>query len=243
MRSSFGGCCRTGYEANIGFMFTIDFLKTKGLPEKPRFFEVGLLTGVAGVLLLGLCLLGTQYFYNKSVLRSKQKALSHHESMLAKTSGEDSQKSRIEKKLDVYDRCYFEIAGSIGRYVQWTPVLREFVELLPPSMLLNELSVMRTISKKKVTSTIDPKKKVDIEIINRTLKSNVYDFMPETQGTAVENYLADLRSSQPLKGILEETYIVESSEDEYEGSNNKTHNVKKHIITCVLKSQEIANAK
>lgn len=223
-------------------MFTIDFLKNQGLPEKNRLFEVGVLSGITAASLLVFCLLGIQYFHNNSVLKSKQKALLQCESILQKTSGEGSLRARIEKDLNIYDEYYLEIAGSIGRYVQWTPVLREFADLLPPSMLLNELSVVRTIEKRKVTSIRDPKKKVDIEIVNRTLKSDVYDFMPETEGTAVENYLDDLRSSQSLKGVLDKVYIAESSDAEYKDSKGKKHKVKNHIINCLLKSQEIAAA-
>lgn len=223
-------------------MFTIDFLKNQGLPEKSRLFEVGLIAGIMAASLLVFCLIGIQCFNNNSDLRSKQKALAQCESMLQKASGEGSLKSRIEKNLKIYDECYVEIAGSIGRYVQWTPVLQEFVGSLPPSMLLNELSVIRTVSKKKITSTIDPKKKVDIEIINRTLKSDVYDFMPETQGSAIENYLGRLRSSQSLKGVLDGAYIVQSSDAEYKNSDGTSRNVKNHIINCLIKSQEIAEA-
>ena len=224
-------------------MFTIDFLKSQGLPRKSRFVEVGFVTGLATASLIVFSLLAIQYFHNSTVLRSKQKELAILEPMTQQASGQGSLKSRIEKNLTIYDECYFEIANSIARYVQWTPVLREFVNSLPPSMLLNELSVLRTIEKKKVTSVIDPKKKVDFEIINRTLKSDVYDFMSQTEGTAVESYLDNLRNSQPLKGVLDKTYIVESSDSEYEDSNGKTHKAKKHIINCLLKSQEVAAEK
>lgn len=223
-------------------MFTIDFLKNQGLPEKQRPLEIGLFTGIAAISLIVFFLLCIQYFHNTTVLRSKQEALARRESILQKTSGEGSLKARIEKDLNIYDEYYLEIAGSIGRYVQWTPVLREFADLLPPSMLLNELSVIRTIEKRKVASVIDPKKKVDIEIIHRTLKSDVYDFMPETESAAVENYLDDLRNSQPLKGVLNKVYIGESRDAEYKDSNGKKHKVKNHIINCLLKSQEIVAA-
>lgn len=222
-------------------MFTIDFLKNQGLPKKPRVFEVGLFTVIAAASLAVFCLLGIQYFHNNLVLQSKQKALIRCESRLQKASGEGSLEFRIEKNLSIYDECYFEIANSIGRYVQWTPVLREFAGSLPSSMLLNELSVIRTIEKKKVTSIIDPKKKVDIEIIHRTLKSDVYDFMPGAEGTAVKNYLDSLRSSQLLIDVLDKAYIVESSDAEYEDSDGKKHKVRNYIVDCLLKSQEIAD--
>lgn len=222
-------------------MFTIDFLKNQGLPKKPRVFEVGLVAGIAATSLAVFCLLGIQYFHNNLVLQSKQKALIRCESRLQKTSGEGSLEYRIEKNLGIYDECYFEIANSIGRYVQWTPVLREFAGSLPSSMLLNELSVIRTIKKKKVTSIIDPKKKVDIEIINRTLKSDVYDFTPGAEGAAVKNYLDSLRSSQLLIDVLDKAYIVESSDAEYKDPDGKKHKVKNYIVDCLLKSQEIAD--
>lgn len=223
-------------------MFTIDFLKKQGLPAKNRSFEVGVFAGVCSVAVIVVLFLCIHYFHNATVLRSKQNTLARCESMLEKSSGEGSAKHHIETSLDIYNECYDEIGKSLGRYVQWTPVLREFVELLPESMLLNELRVIRTIKKKKVASAVDPKKKVDIEIIHRSLKSDVYDFMPEGQGTSVENYLDDLRKSESLAGVFDKAYIVESSDDEYEDSNGKVHMVKNHIISCLLKSQAVADA-
>ena len=147
-------------------MFTIDFLKNQKLPKKSRVGDAGVLTFIMTASLLLFCLLAVQYFYNNSVLQSKQKALVLCESMLRKSPGQESLISRVEKNINIYNECYLEIANSIGRYVQWTPVLREFADLLPSSMLLNELSIVRTMEKKKVTSSMDPNKKVDVEIIN-----------------------------------------------------------------------------
>lgn len=223
-------------------MFTIDFLEKQGLPKKSRPLEAGLFACIVAVSLSVLCLLGIQYFHNKIDLQSKQKELAILEPMVQKTSGNESLESRIEKNLSIYNECYSEVANSIVRYVQWTPVLQEFIGSLPLSMLLNELSVIRTIEKRKTTSIIDPTKKVEIEVINRTLQSNVYDFTPEAEDIAVETYLDDLRSSQSLKDVLDEAYIVESGESEYDDSNGKKHKVKNHIMNCLLKSQEIADA-
>lgn len=221
-------------------MFTIDFLKNEGLPKKANPLETAVFTGIAVVSLLLLCLLCTQSFYNTTVLRSRQKALGMLETMQQSSSGQGGLKSRIEESLIIYDECYFEIASSIGRYVQWTPVLMEFAEALPPSMLLNKLNVIRTIKKKKITSIRDPKKKVDIEIINRMLQSDVHDFMSDAESTAVENYLDNLRNSQVLKEVLDKVYIVKSKDAEYKDSAGNSISVRNHIIHCLLKSQEIA---
>jgi len=199
-------------------MFTIDFLKNQKLPKKSCVGDAGVLTFIMTASLLLFCLLAVQYFYNNSVLQSKQKALVLRESMLRKSPGQESLISRVEKNINIYNECYLEIANSIGRYVQWTPVLREFADLLPSSMLLNELSVIRT------------------------MENDVHDFTSEAVGTVVENYLADLRSSQLLKGLLGEVYILESGDAEFEDSDGKKHKTKKHIINCRLKSQEITGA-
>lgn len=224
-------------------MFTIDFLKKQGLPEKSRVAEIGLFSGIGAVSLLILLLIIAQHFNNKTVLGSKEKELARCEKMVEEASGKGNAKSRIEESLKVYDKGYFEIADSIGRYVQWTPVLREFVNSMPPSMLLNELSVVRSIKKVKVASRTDPKKKVNIEIVNRLVKSDVHDFMPKGEGTAVENYLGGLRKSELLKDVLDEAYIVQSSDAEYKDSSGKVHKARNHVINCVLKSQEVAAAK
>lgn len=224
-------------------MFEIDFLKSQGLPAKNRLFEVGLFTGIAVISSLILCLLYVLYFCNSSTLRSKQKTLASLESMLEETSGESSLKSHIDKNLSIYDECYFEIAGSIGRYVQWTPILRELADSLPPSMLLNELSVIRTVKKQKIASIRNPKKKVSFEIINRSLKSDLYDFMPDADDTAVKNYLASWRNSQVLSTVFKDIYLAKSSDAEYKDSEGKVHEVKNHVINGRLKSQKIADKK
>lgn len=221
-------------------MFKIDFLKKQGLPTKSRPLEVGLFTTIAVISVLILCLLCVQYFHNSSVLISKQKSLAVLESMLQKTPGKGRQN---DKNMSIYDECHFEIATSIGRYVQWTPVLRELANSLPPSMLLNELKVTRTLKKTRVTSIINPKKKVNFEIISRTLTSDVYDFLPDADDTAVKSYLAIWRSSKVLENVFEDAYLAKSSDTEHTDSDGKIHKVKNYVITGQLKSQEIADTK
>jgi hypothetical protein len=224
-------------------MFKIDFLKGQGLPAKSRTVETGLFAGIAAVSVLILCLLFMQYFHNSLILRTKQKLLTSLEARLKKTAGEGSIKSRIKQNLGIYDECYFEIASSIGRYVQWTPLLRELANSLPPSMLINELSVTCSISKEKVTSIRDPGKQVDFEIVNRTLNSDLYGFNPDENDTAVKSYLAIWRDSRVLNSAFEKVYLAESSDAEYRDSTGRTHKVKNHIIRGQLKSQKIADKK
>ena len=224
-------------------MFKIDFLKGQGLPARSRTVETGLFAGIAAVSVLILCLLCVQYFHNSLTLRLKQKQLTALESTLKETAGNVSIKSRIKKDLDIYDECYFEIAISIGRYVQWTPLLRELVNSLPPSMLINELSVTRSISKEKVASIRNPGKQVDFEIVNRTLNSDLYGFNPDANDTAVKSYLASWRDFKVLNSAFEKVYLAESSDAEYKDSAGRTYKVKNHIIRGQLKSQKIADKK
>jgi hypothetical protein len=224
-------------------MFKIDFLKGQGLPAKSRTVETGLFAGIAAVSVLILCLLCVQYFHNSLTLRLKQKQLTTLESTLKETAGNVGIESRIRKDLGVYDECYFEIAGSLGRYVQWTPLLLELVNSLPPSMLINELSVTRSISKKKIPSIRQPGKQIDFEIIDRTLNSDLYGFNPDANDTAVKSYLASWRDFKVLNSAFEKVYLAESRDAEYKDLAGRTHKVKNHIIKGQLKSQKIADEK
>ena len=224
-------------------MFKIDFLKGKGLPARSRKFETGLFAGIAAVSVLILCLLCVQYFHNSLTLRLRHKQLAALESMLEGTAGSVNIESRIKKDLNIYNECYFEIAVSIGRYVQWTPLLRELANSLPPSMLINELSVTRTIKKEKVASIMEPGKQVDFEIVSRTLNSDLYGFTPDENDTAVKSYLAIWRDSEVLNGAFEKVYLAESRDAEYMDSAGRTHKVKNHIIKGQLKSQNMVDKK
>jgi hypothetical protein len=218
-------------------MFKIDFLKGQGLPARNRTTEIGLFAGIAAVSVLILLLLCVQYFHNSLTLRAKQKQLTALESMLKGTDGKGSMKSRIKKNLGIYNECHFEIANSIGRYVQWTPLLREIANSLPPSMLINELSVTRSVSKEQVASIREPGKQVDFEIINRTLNSNLYGFNSDANDTAVKSYLAIWRDSKVLNSAFEKVYLAESGDVAYTDPAGRIHKVKNHIIRGQLKSQ------
>jgi len=224
-------------------MFKIDFLKGQGLPARSQTAEMGLFGGIAAVFVLILCLLFVRYCDNALTLRTKQKHLDSLESTLRETASRGSIKSRIRKNLAIYNECHSEIAGSLGRYVQWTPLLRELANSLPSSMLINELSVTRTVNKEKVTSIREPDKQVDFEIVNRTLNSNLYDFNPDANNTAVKSYLASWRNSEVLNNAFEKVYLAESSDAEYKDSAGRINKVKNHIIKGQLKSQKIADKK
>jgi len=223
-------------------MFTIDFLKEQGLPAKSRPIRTALMTIIAFVLLTGFCLMGIQYFKNKIVLASKQNELAKSEAILLSKPNGKNLKSQIKRDLDLYKQCKYEVAVSIGRYTQWTPILREFSMKMPSSLLMDELRVTRSIKKKKVTSVLDPKKKVDYEIIQRTIKSHICDFVPEDEGAGVEMYLEQIRGSESLSSILGKTYIVESTDGEFEDEGGKKLAVKNYIINCMLKADTLTES-
>ena len=155
-------------------MFTIDFLKTKGRPKKSHPFQVA---GVAVGVILPAVLVGLMalwYFGNGVSLRSKRQSAERISSMAAESSADEGLSEQVNKRMLVYKDCTGEVAESIGRYVQWTPVLREFIETMPNSMVLNQLDVLRTMDKVKIPSLKDPKKKVDFEIVQRVLRGDIY---------------------------------------------------------------------
>jgi hypothetical protein len=215
-------------------MFKIDFLKGQGLPTMSRPLDVALMTVSTMLAIVVFTLIAIECFAIKSTLRSKQTTLSN----LQRLCDIETDAGKHKKRLAVYDQCYAEIADSITRYIQWTPVLHEFAETMPYTMILNELNATRTMSKKKITSKRDPEKKVDIEIFKRKLKANLY-VIEDDDGAGLKSFLADLRSSQQLQGLFDDVSLAESSEAVYEDLKGNKHNVKKHIINCQLKSRQV----
>lgn len=244
-KGAWGNICsgsRAGNEGGLKFMFEIDFLKGQGLPQKHRAIEAGVYTATAAFFILILLVLWIQFLQNKSELKSKQDQLARLEARAAKSCGQGSVKFHLENSLKVCDESYKEIADSIGRYVQWTPILQEFANSLPSSMVLNELSIIRSVEKKNITSKIEASKKVDYEIINRSIKSNIYDIASNCDRTTIVTYLESLRGTEPLKSLLKEAYVAESSDAEYKlyGVSRK---VKNYVINYVLKPQQIVESK
>lgn len=218
-------------------MFKIDFLKGHGLPTKSHPMDVAVVSVCAVVAVLVGCLLGIQYFANTSAIASKQKSLSMVEGLVESCSAETDSKGRI----GVYEECYSEVAYSVRRYVKWTPVLREIAETLPSTMMLNALDASRTVSKEKVTSKFDPKKKVDVMIFSRRLKADIFDFAKDDD-SILRQYLSGWRDSERVKGVFDDIFLSRSSDSEYE-IDGKTHQVKNHIVDCMLVNRQIINKK
>lgn len=215
-------------------MFKIDFLKSQGLPIRSKPLDAAIVTIAVMISLVVLCLMFTVYVENSITLKTNAQQVTSLEMKLKLARTQNHKALGADETLAVYEQCYKEIANSIGRYVQWTPILHKLAETLSPSMLLNELSVQRTIEKLKVTSVKDPNKKVDYEIINRMLKGDLYDFMPEADDTEVKTYLATLRDSNWFGDV----YLAQSSDSEFDDRK-----IKNHIINCQLKSRQTVDTK
>ena len=213
-------------------MFKIDFLKGQGLPAMSRPLDVAMLTVCSMIAIVVFTLLSIEYFTIETELQLNQTILSNKQRLCEI----DTNVSKYKKRLAVYNQCYAEVTDSIDRYIQWTPVLHEFAETLPYTMLLNELNAKRTLAKKKVTSRKDPEKKVDFEFFKRRLKADLY-VIGDGGEEGLKSFLADLRNSDQLQDVFDDVSLAESSDAEYEEPGGKKYNVKKHIINCQLRSR------
>ena len=151
-------------------MFTIDLLKGQGVPakSKPEGIAVAAVTlavpVVVAILVLGL------YVSNSVAISIQKQEISNYEAKINEFSGALELQKLFEKEKVSIGNCLSEVSSSIGRHIQWSPVLLALVESMPDSMVLTKLEVKERPIKREVPKEDDTQAKPDTTVIVRTLR-------------------------------------------------------------------------
>jgi hypothetical protein len=135
----------------------------------------------------------------------------------------------LEKEKLLYNACLSEVRSSIGKYVQWSPVLVTLVENMPNSVMLTELEVRQDSISKKLPKKDDPKTMVDTKIPFNILRMTVSGGPQYDCNKEVRDFQDRLQSSDFLGPKLENIVVSRESE------TLKGQDVASYEIECVFK--------
>jgi len=210
-------------------MFTIDLLKGECIPIKsrPEGIAIGALT-FAVPIIAAIVMFG--FYLSNSIAMSIQK---RDTAKYVKRTDELSDAVKLQKSLEreknAVGSSLAEVASSISRHAQWSPVLALLAKNIPDSMVLTRLEVKQRSITRKIPSKADPKKKVSISIPVRTLQINVCGSPQSNCDKAVKDFKDDLRFSTLLGPRLEAVKVSQEF-DTLDGQD-----VVSYTIDCVFK--------
>jgi Tfp pilus assembly protein PilN len=205
-------------------MFTIDLLKGQNLPVKTKpqgvaiFVATFALPALAGMLMVGF------YVCNEVIISVQKQNISGYEIQTKRLADALKLKESFEKEKSSLNNCLADVAGSIHRHIQWSPVLVTLVENLPGSVVITNFEVKGQSIKQKVAASGDSKK-TDTNVFVRTLKMRVSGEPTSHCDIEVKAFRDRLRASSFLGPKLEDIVIASQGHDTLDGRDVVTYDI------------------
>jgi len=216
-------------------MFAIDLLKGQGRPARTKPQGVAIFVATFAVPMMVAILMAGYYYRNKIVISIHKQNIANYVTQTERLADASKLKEAWEKDKSAINGCLTEVAGSIGRHTQWSPVLVAIVQNLPESIIMNSLEVRQSSIKRKAVvkagSEKDKKdKQADTSVAVRTLKLRVSGNPSYDCDSEIKAFRDRLRASNVLGPKLEDVVIASQGHDTLDGRE-----VVAYDIDCIFK--------
>jgi hypothetical protein len=219
-------------------MFTIDLLKGQGRPVRTRPKGILIVVATFAVPMIAAIMLASYYFHNKIVISITQKNIDNYVTQTERLADAVKLKELWDKDRTGINDCLTDVGTSIGRHIQWTPVLVSLVENLPESVMLSGLEVKQSIIKRKATAkTGDEKDKKDKKdkkgesVTVRTLRMRICGNPNSDFDREIKAFRDRLLASNAIGKKIEDVVIASQGNDTVDGRD-----VIAYDIDCIFKS-------
>lgn len=213
-------------------MYAIDLLKGQGLPvkTKPQGVAISVITFAVPVI-AAIALFG--YYLRSTIITAIHKqSIKTCEAKIAGLGDAIKFRQQFETQKSSVNSCLSEVASSIGRHIQWSPILATLVEKMPDSVVLTKLEVRRHSIKKKMPMKSDPRKMVEGSVPVKTLKMSVSGSPESNCDSDVRVFRDHLRRSDVIGPNLEDIVIVSQGFGEL-----GDRDVVSYEIECIFKPE------
>jgi Tfp pilus assembly protein PilN len=216
-------------------MFAIDLLKGQGRPARTKPQGVAIFVATFAVPMLVAILIAGYYYRNKVTISIHKQNIANYVTQTERLADALKLKEAWEKDKSAINGCLTEVAGSIGRHTQWSPVLVAIVQNLPESVVMNSLEVRQSSIKRKTvvkagTEKDKKDKQADTSVAVRTLKLRVSGNPSYDCDREVKAFRDRLRASNVLGPKLEDVVIASQGHDTLDGRE-----VVAYDIDCIFK--------
>jgi hypothetical protein len=218
-------------------MFTIDLLKGQGRPVRTRPKGILIVVATFAVPMLTAILLAGFYYNNKVVITVHKQNIANYTTQIERLADSMRLKELWDKDKTSLNSCLTDVASSIGRHTQWSPVLVSLVENLPESVVLSSLEVRQTSKKKaavksSATGEKDKKEKnAETSVTVRTLRMRLCGNINSDFDREIKAFRDRLLASNAIGSKLEDVVIASQTNENMDGRD-----VVAYDIDCIFKS-------
>ena len=210
-------------------MFKIDLLKGQGLPLKSSPGGIAIVAVTIAIPLYILIIMFGFHVNDKTYMSIREQEIGRCQSGIDKLSDAVKLQESLEKEKILYDACLAEVKSSIGKYVQWSPVLVTMVENMPNSVMLTGLEVRQDSVRRKVPKPDNPQEMIERSVPFNILHMSISGGPQYDCNKEVRDFQDRLQSSAFLGPKLENIVVSRESE------TLKGQDVASYEIDCVFK--------
>jgi hypothetical protein len=210
-------------------MFTIDLLKGQGIPARSRPENIALTAVTLAVIAISAAIMFGYYMHNSIVISIQKQEIASYETRINKLSKAAALQKAFEEEKKVVNGCLSEVATTISKHIQWTPVLVEIIKNMPDSIQLTGINIKEDIVKKKAPSKNKSGETVDIDVPVRILQINACENSGPGYGQSIRDFQERLRAS-PLFSSRLDNISVSQGADKLKGQD-----VVSYQINCAFK--------
>ena len=210
-------------------MFTIDLLKGQGVPLKSSPGGIAITAITIAIPLYVVIIMFGFYVDDMASISIREQEIVRCQSEIEKLSDTVKLQESLEKEKVLYDACLAEVKSSIGKYVQWSPVLVTLVENMPNSVMLTELEVRQDSVRRKVPKPDNPQEMIESSVPVNILRMSISGGPQYDCNKEVRDFQDRLQSSAFLGPKLENIVVSRESE------TLKGRDVASYEIDCVFK--------
>lgn len=213
-------------------MFAIDLLKGQGRPARTKPQGVAIFVATFAVPILVAILMAGYYYRNKVVISIYKQNVAGYVTQTERLADALKLRGSQEKEKSAISGCLADVADSIGRHTQWSPVLVAIVQNLPESVVMNNLEVRQSsITRKSVAKAGDNKdKQADTSVAVRILRLRVSGNPSYDCDREIKTFRDRLRASNVLGPKLEDVVIASQGHDTLDGRE-----IVAYDIDCIFK--------
>lgn len=211
--------------------FTIDLLKGQGIPirKRPECIAVAAVTS-AVPLLVAIVMLGC-YLTTRITISVQKRGIINYRAKIEQSADALNLQKSFEQEQSIIRDCLSEVASSIERHTQWSPVVAAVVTNMPDSVVLTRLEVRQMFVNRKVPGKDDPNQIFEVSVPVRTLEMNVCGSGRLQCDKAVQSFRDKLRNCPLLQPQLDNIRISQRS-DKLDGRD-----IVNYEISCDFKAQ------
>ncbi len=179
-------------------MHTIDLLRGQGIPAKTTLGSVGMILVIIAIPIFAAAGMVDRYLQNKTDIEIKQQTIVNEQATIDDFADAVNFKDSLLEQQNTIRSKLSEVSSCLGRYIQWSPVLKTLAENMPRGMIMNALKADSTVDRKRAAGEKDPKMTV-----KRTLIIDISGIERRDYGNEVESYSRRLKLSPVLGPKLE----------------------------------------